>query len=91
MFRTLKRWFSTDEVKSLAAEYEQLCDKLSDFGHKVEGFGMKLERISNRLRMQDARGAKRDGMLSDEERDILRDLRQGNAEVVSADRDPFSH
>jgi hypothetical protein len=43
MFRTLRRWFSTEETKQLAQEYEILCDKLSDMGHKVEGYGMKLE------------------------------------------------
>lgn len=89
MLRTLKRWFSTDEVKSLGKDLELLIDRHADFGHKLEGLSLKLERLENRLRMQDARGAKRSEGLSDEEREILRDLRTGNAEVVPNDRDPF--
>jgi hypothetical protein len=61
-------------------------------GHKVEGYGMKLERVSNRLRMQDTRAQRpARGGLAPEEEEILRDLRNGEAEVISTRGDPFGN
>jgi hypothetical protein len=91
MFRTIKRWFSTEEVKQLGTELERLVDTFSDLGHKLEGLQLKHDRLTNKFRMQDARQQRRNGRetgLSEEEQAIVDDLRRGEAEVVST-RDPF--
>lgn len=93
MLRTLKRWFSTEEVKHLGTELDRLRELFSDLGHKLEGLEIKHDRLSNKYRMRDARELRhgRGGMqLGEEEREILADLRSGEAEVVSTRGDPFS-
>lgn len=92
MFRTLKRWFSTEEVKLLSSECERLSELFSDYGHKLEGLGMKIERLSNKYRMRDAREARgpRIGAideLSPEEQELVDDLRRRGG--AQPGQDPF--
>lgn len=91
MLRTVKRWFTTDEVKLLGTELDVLRERFSDLGHKLEGVELKHDRLTNKLRMQSARADRHprgNGELSEEEEAIIDRLR---AQDPGATRgDPFS-
>lgn len=93
MFARIRRFFSTEEVKALAKELDAAIERHSDWGHKLEGLAIKIERFENRERMAHARAGRSTraaGALDPEEEEILRDLRSGHAEVVSTRGDPFA-
>jgi len=94
LFARIRRFFSTEEVKSLAKQLDEAIERHSDWGHKLEGLAIKIERFENKERMATARAARvparSRGELDPEEEAILRDLRNGEAEVVSTRGDPFN-
>lgn len=91
MFRAIGRLFSTDETKRLAKDVDDMADKLLDYGHAVEGLQRRIERHLNKLRMQDTRAQARgsEPRLTEEEREILDDIRRQGGHELPPGRDPF--
>lgn len=72
MLRTVRRWFTEAEVKKLGEEVDSLIERHQDYGHKIEGLSMRLERFLNRTSMRALRSER---ATEDRDREILDEIR----------------
>lgn len=76
MLRTVARWFSTQETKDLAKDVDTAVEKMEDLMLRLRSLEQRVDRHLNKLRMRDAREQRTEGRFSEEEMQVIEELRR---------------